>query len=54
MPPAASRPQPTDLLLCGHHYRVSRQALAAAGATILHMNGMPGTDGDWPPVRAGV
>ncbi len=33
MPPAASRPYPTDLLLCGHHYRVSQAALRAAGAT---------------------
>ncbi len=33
MPPAASRPYPIDLLLCGHHYRVSQAALRAAGAT---------------------
>jgi hypothetical protein len=32
MPPAPARPHPVDLLLCGHHYRVSRDALAAAGA----------------------
>ena len=32
MPPTASRTNPVDLWLCGHHYRVSRQALAAAGA----------------------
>ena len=30
MPPTASRPYPMDLLLCGHHYRVSRAALRAA------------------------
>jgi hypothetical protein len=28
MPPAPKRPQSVDLLLCGHHYRVSDQALA--------------------------
>lgn len=33
MPPTASRPYPMDLLLCGHHYRVSQAGLRAAGAT---------------------
>ena len=28
-------PRPVDLWLCGHHYRTSRQALDAAGATIF-------------------
>ena len=32
MPPTHSRRHPVDLWLCGHHYRASRQALAAAGA----------------------
>jgi hypothetical protein len=32
MPPVPSRPHETDLLLCEHHFRASRQALAAAGA----------------------
>ena len=32
MPPTASRPHPVDLLLCGHHFRVSQAALRAAGA----------------------
>jgi hypothetical protein len=35
MPPANGREHDTDLLLCGHHYRVLRQALAAAGAYVL-------------------
>jgi hypothetical protein len=39
MPPAAGRPHPVDLLLCGHHYRVSRRALAAAGAEIFNLPG---------------
>ena len=34
MPPIPGRPHAVDLLLCGHHYRNSRQVLAAAGATI--------------------
>ena len=34
MPPTAGRPHAVDLLLCGHHYRVSRPALVAAGARI--------------------
>jgi hypothetical protein len=34
MPPTPKRPHSVDLLLCGHHYRISRQALAAAGARI--------------------
>jgi hypothetical protein len=33
MPPAAGRPHETELLLCGHHYRVSRAALSAAPGT---------------------
>jgi hypothetical protein len=39
MPPTPERPHPVDLLLCGHHYRVSRQALAAAGADIYSVPG---------------
>ena len=34
IPPAAGRPHPTDLLLCGHHYRACRNALHAAGAAV--------------------
>ena len=39
MPPAAGRPHSVDLLLCGHHYRVSRKALAKAGAFMLCLPG---------------
>ncbi len=39
MPPTAERRHPVDLMLCGHHYRVSRQALAAAGARIENLPG---------------
>ena len=37
MPASAARHHRTELLLCGHHYRVSRQALAAANATIAEI-----------------
>ena len=42
MPPAPGRAHPVDLLLCGHHYRTSRVALAATGAAI---EGLPGRAG---------
>ncbi len=31
MPPTASRPYPIDLLLCGHHYRVSQDTVPSSG-----------------------
>jgi hypothetical protein len=37
MPPVPGRPHAVDLLLCGHHYRISRQVLAAAGATVYDL-----------------
>ncbi len=43
MPSAQGRPHKTDLMLCGHHYRASRSALAAAHATI---RALPGTSPD--------
>jgi hypothetical protein len=43
MPPTQARPYETDLLLCGHHYRVSRAALAAAHAVV---RALPGTSDD--------
>jgi hypothetical protein len=39
MPPTAGRRRSVDLLLCGHHYRISRQALAAARARIENLPG---------------
>ena len=47
MPATAARPHRTELLLCGHHYRVSRQALAAARAVVTEIPGMP-----WIPPAA--
>jgi hypothetical protein len=43
MPPTRARLHETDLLLCGHHYRASRSALAAAGAVVRPV---PGTSPD--------
>ena len=54
MPPTPSRTHPTDLLLCGHHYRMCRKGLAAADATVLDFTGAPVPDDDWPPVSADV
>jgi hypothetical protein len=47
MPARPARPRPTDLLLCGHHYRVSRQALAAASAVVRGLPGMPSDIAAW-------
>jgi hypothetical protein len=46
MPPIAARPHQTELLLCGHHYRVSRQALAAANATVTELPAPHGSPPD--------
>lgn len=35
IPPAPGREHRTDLLLCMHHFRVSRDALTAGGALVL-------------------
>ena len=43
MPPIPGRPHAVDLLLCGHHYRISRQVLAAAGATVYDLPRMADT-----------
>ena len=43
MPSTQARPHETDLLLCGHHYRASRAALAAAHAMV---RALPGTSPD--------
>src|SRR5579875_3961000 len=39
IPAAAGRPHPVDLLLCGHHYRISRAALRAIGADVYNQHG---------------
>jgi len=47
MPPTPARPWKTDLLLCGHHYRVSRGSLAAAHAAVRAMPGTPSETAAW-------
>jgi hypothetical protein len=44
MRPTPGRPNETELLLCGHHYRVSRQALAAAGAQVEELPAASGRE----------
>lgn len=39
MPPSPGRPEPTELLLCSHHYRESEPALAKAGAAVFSPGG---------------
>ena len=47
MPPTRTRPSKTDLLLCGHHYRVSRGSLAAVGAAVREIPGTPSDTAAW-------
>ena len=47
MPPTRTRPWKTDLLLCGHHYRVSRGSLAAAHAAVREIPGTPSETAAW-------
>jgi hypothetical protein len=47
IPLSPDRPHRTDLLLCGHHYRASRQALAAAGATVRELPWTPDSTAAW-------
>jgi len=42
IPPTPTRPHPTDLLLCGHHYRISRHTVAAMNATVHKLREIPG------------
>ena len=51
MPPTAARPHETELLLCGHHYRVSRPALEAAHATVRELPGTPDDVAAWIDVN---
>jgi len=52
IPPPAGRRDPTDLLLCWHHYRASRRALAAADALLVGVDGTPiAADEEWPPTK---
>jgi len=39
MPPSPARGHETELLLCGHHYRASRETLIAASAVVHQLFG---------------
>ena len=39
LPASVSRPAQADLLLCGHHYRMSQAALGVAGARVQELPG---------------
>ena len=47
VPPTPGRSHETELLLCGHHYRVSRAALAAAHARVEELPGAAADDSAW-------
>jgi hypothetical protein len=47
LPSTPARRHQTDLLLCGHHYRISRQALAAARAKVSELPGTPDDTVAW-------
>jgi hypothetical protein len=47
MPPTPTRPHRTELLLCGHHFRVSRQTLAALGAAVRELPWIPDSTAAW-------
>jgi hypothetical protein len=51
MPATAGRPGETDLLLCGHHYRVSRDALARAHAVVFELPGTAADTAAWIGLR---
>jgi hypothetical protein len=48
MPATQSRPYRVDLLLCGHHFRLSQWTLAAAGAVAQVMPGRRRADESVP------
>jgi hypothetical protein len=52
MPPAAPGGEPVDLLLCGHHFRMSRDALQTAGAVVFDAAGTLLMPMAWEPAAA--
>jgi hypothetical protein len=38
LPATSARPEPAELLLCGHHLRASRVALDAQGARVFEID----------------
>lgn len=52
LPPSPTRPQPTDLLLCARHYRISRHIFIAAEAAICELPESPGDVAEWTDPEA--
>jgi hypothetical protein len=52
IPSAGRADAAAGLLLCWHHYRASRPALAATCALLVGMDGAPVTDEEWPSAMA--
>jgi len=46
--PANGHGVQVELLLCGHHYRQSRQALGTIGAKLTDLKGQPLPSRTWP------
>ena len=53
MPSTSSRPRSTDLLLCAHHYQISRTALTATGAVVSQLPGTPEDIASWIGIEQG-
>ena len=39
LPGTAARPRAVDLLMCSHHFRICRERLLAAGASVVDRSG---------------
>lgn len=52
LPPTQARPRPAGLMLCGHHYRVSRAALAAVHAEVRVLSGTADDIAAWIGARS--
>lgn len=53
LPPAPGRPYPEELLLCGHHYRISVGSLIAARAAVFDESGAV-IPADWAATLPGA
>jgi hypothetical protein len=47
LPPTPARLHEAELLMCGHHYFVSRRALASARAQVSELPGTPDDTAAW-------
>lgn len=47
LPLSEERPDPIELLLCGHHYRAAREGLAEIGALVFDSGGKLVTTQTW-------